>query len=109
MDKFELIARRISAQSTMTIRDLLEKEISVDVMDEQGTWSCPFDGKKTLTADGVARWSLHGTLDLPVTLIADKAIVSGLDSYETEQAVCALFNTLAGNVNKDTYAKYVEK
>ena len=109
MTKAHRIARRIVVGKLMRVRDLLETDMSVDVEDEQKTWRCPFDGKARLTPDGVARWSAIGTLDLPVTVQGNVAVVSGLDTDEKEKAVCALFNTLAGNVNEYTYGKYVKK
>ena len=102
------IARRIAAGVTTTIRKLRKMDLSVDVQDEQRTWMCPFDGKVKLTPDGVARWSVDGILDLPVTVRGNEATVHGLDTDGKEKAVCALFNTIAGNVNDDTYEKYVE-
>ena len=109
MDKCERIARRIVSAQTMKIRDFLKTDYVAEVVDEQRTWSCMFEGKKELTADGMARWSAGGTLDLPITLNGDVAVVSGLKTDEQEKAVCSLFNTLAGNVNEDTYNKYVKQ
>lgn len=108
MTKDHKIARRIVAGIMTTVRELLKMDLSVDVQDEQRTWICPFDGKAELTPDGVARWSVDGILDLPVTVRGNEATVHGLDTDRKEQAVCALFNTMAGNVNDDTYEKYVE-
>lgn len=108
MTKSHRIARRIVAGVTTTIRGLLKMDVSVDVHDEQRTWTCSFDGKVKLTPDGVARWSMDGIFDLPVTVRGSEATVHGLDTDRKEKAVCALFNTIAGNVNDDTYEKYVE-
>lgn len=106
MDLLEIIARKISATEKMTIRDLLDKGFSVDITDESGAWACPYEGKK-LTADGVARWSADGTLDIEIELQGGNAIVTGVQTEEQLESVCALFNTLAGNVNEYTYNKYV--
>ena len=108
MNKLERIAKSIVSSKTMAIRDFIDTEYVAEVVDEQRTWSCMFEGRGRLTPDGVARWSADGTLDLPITLNGDMAVVSGLVREEQEKSVCALFNTLAGNVNDDTYAKYVE-
>ncbi len=108
MTKAHRIARRIVVGKLTRVRELLDTDISVDVENEQKTWTCHFDGKAKLTADGVARWSVDGILDLPVTIQGNIAIVSGLDTNDKEKAVCALFNTLAGNVNDNTYKKYVD-
>ena len=107
MTKNHRIARRIVAGVMTTVRGLLGMDLSVDVQDEQRTWMCQFDGKAELTPDGVARWSVDGILDLPVTVRGNEATVHGLDTDRKEKAVCALFNTIAGNVNDSTYAKYV--
>lgn len=109
MKKQSRIARTIMSSLTTTVRGLLGMDISVDMRDEQGTWTCPFDGKADLTPDGVARWSADGTLDMEVTIQGNEAIVHGIDTDEKEKAVCALFNTVAGNVNDDTYGKYVQE
>lgn len=108
MTRNHRIARRIASGVTTTIRELLKMDLSVDVQDERKTWLCPFDGKVKLTPDGVARWSVDGILDLPVIVRGNEATVYGLDTDRKEKAVCALFNTMAGNVNDDTYEKYVE-
>ena len=110
MGKCERIARRIMvSHRTMTVRDFLRLDVSAEVVDQKRTWSCPFDGGRELTPDGVARWSASGTLDLLVTLYGDVAVVSGLKTDQQEKDACALFNTLAGGVNDDTYGKYVKK
>lgn len=109
MDKTGRIARRIVSSRATTVRGLLGMDVSVFVEDEQKTWRCVFDGPKSLTPDGIARWSVWGVLDLPVMITGDVAVVSGIDTDGMEKAVCSLFNTLAGSVNDDTYEKYVEE
>lgn len=92
-----------------TVRRFLGSGLEVVVSDEQKTWQCDYDGASKLTPDGIARWSADGTLELPITVSVNKATVHGLDNDRKEKSVCALFNTLAGNVNESTFAKYVKK
>lgn len=109
MNKIERIARSITASMETTVRAFVGSGVEATVADEQNTWQCDYDGKSVLTPDGMARWSADGTLELSITVSGNKATVHGLDSDHKEKSVCALFNTLAGNVNKNTFAKYVKE
>jgi len=107
--KMHRIARRIVSSHQMKLRGLLKLNISVDVEDENHSWLGEFNGPKSLTPDGVARWSVIGTLDTPVSLEGNKVVILGNLTDAQRTSVCSLLNTLAGNVNEDTYQKYVEK
>lgn len=91
----------------MKIRDFINSGISANVGDEDGNWSIWINGDCYLSSDGIARWSFYDTLDEEIIVNGNKAVVIGIIEPEKIKNVCALFNTLAGNVNDDTFSKYV--
>lgn len=97
----------------MTIRELLTRKGSFTATGVGGQWAVDFVGPVKLTRDGMERWS--GILGKECELYEDEdrenwkiAVVKGIENPETRDEVCALFNTIAGNVNAFTLAKYRE-
>ena len=97
----------------MTIRDLLTRKGSFTATGVGGQWAVDFVGPVKLTPDGLERWKDVLGKECEVHEDEDRenwkiAVVKGIDNSETRDEVCALFNTIAGNVNAFTLAKYRE-
>ena len=92
----------------LSIRDFIDLGIRSVVTNEDGDWEIAIDGNARLTADGVARWSANGVLDKEIVVDGNRAVVTGIDTPALGKAVSSLFNTLAGQVNEDTFSKYVK-
>ena len=90
----------------MKVRDVLDFDGTYWITGEEGGWKIPFHGPANLTVDGFARWTANGVLDKKVALAGNSVIVKGIIDDRDCDHVCALFNTLAGGVNDDTFEKY---
>lgn len=107
MNKINKIALKI-AKKSLTIRELLKKKINLEItygLDE--SFKLNFSGPINLTPNGVARW---GHLLNTNILIDDDNTANIIDVLSNQQIqdICSLFNTIAGNVNEDTYNKYID-
>lgn len=110
MNKTIKIAKKVASQQTLTIKELLQKDVDVDIIyHSNNDFELNFQGKVKLTPQGVARWSQNGVLDVKVILMGNEAIIQDVLNNQQIQDVCSLFNTISGHVNKNTYNKYVEK
>lgn len=110
MNKIIKIARKIASKQILTIKQLLQKKIDVNIIyHSDDSFELYFEGNAKLTPNGIAKWSYNNILDIKVVLIGDQAFIQDILTKEQINDLCALFNTIAGNVNKNTYNKYVEK
>ena len=110
MDNIIKIAKKIASKQMLTIRQLLQKDIYVKIIyHSNDTFELQFQGKAKLTPDGMARWSNNGVLDIKVMLIGNEAFIHDVLTKKQMQDLCALFNTISGHVNDDTYNKYIKK
>lgn len=110
MIKYKKIVERIASKKILKIRQLLQKKVNVFIKYiYDDSFQLQFFGPVTLTSDGIAKWSMNGILDLKVILIGAQVIIQDKLNENELNDICSLFNTIAGNVNEDTYNKYIQK
>lgn len=104
------IIAKILSDYIITVRDLLNMDISINVTDDfNGQWIAEFKGPVKLTANGIAKWSIDNILDKEIEFNKSKAIVKGIKNDNECKQLCSLFNTINKNVNDNTYKKYIKK
>ena len=73
------------------------------------SFSIEYSGPVELTQDGFIRWSSNGTFDVQLVINGYQASIINVLNHEQINNVCSLFNTINGNVNEDTYKKYIRR
>ena len=102
------IAKKILSTKKVSIRQLLKMNIYLQITSEQDdSFIIQFSGPVNLTQDGIIRWTSNGTFDVELLINGYSGrIISQLNDNQLKN-VCSLFNTINGNVNEDTYQKYI--
>ena len=82
----------------------IDLEITSSIDD---TFVIDYSGPVKLTEDGMIKWSSNGVFDIEIIIQGYQGRIIQVLSDEKLKQLCALFNTINGNVNKDTYKKYI--